>query len=238
MTKPKETTQGLSIATKVVLGWTDDDDAVLSGEIVGLAESELRRDATLNAFSPIAAALPEGGLVQFAGGISSWLWSQWPDFVAPPAVTRVLPGIGIFRHVLPGEVFGALPTARNFDPVRETGMEAVEFRSARDFHSTPLSELVDVELIIGSVKRAVLEVLDSLIHPGGSAGAHDARDVGDFADDRQPTGLAYSDDAADYPPAPRSYADVKVGIGDAGKAKPRRYTDEDHQVWGPSLDGA
>jgi hypothetical protein len=117
-------------------------------------------------------------------------------------------------------------------------VEAVDVWGRRDFHSSPLSELIDVELIIGSVKRAVLEVLDSLIHRGGLAGASSARDVGEFGDDWKPSGLAYTDDAADYPPMPRNYADVKVGISDASKAKPRRYTDDDHQVWGHTLDGA
>jgi len=76
---------------------------------------------------------------------------------------------------------------------------------------------------------------DSMID--AAVGASDAHDAGDFGGDWEPTGLAYTDDAADYPPLPRNYADVKVGISDAGKAKPRRYTNEDHQVWGHTLDG-
>jgi hypothetical protein len=234
MTTPKETADGRSVSTKVLLGWAD-DDAVLSGE---MAESDVRRDVALNSVSGITAALPEGGLIQFAGGISSRLWSQWPDVAAPAAVTQVFPGVGIVRSVVPGEIFGALPTACNFDPVREAGVEAVNVWARRDFHSTSLSELIDVELVIGSVKRAVLEVLDSLIYRGGLASASSAYDFGDFEVNSEPTGLAYTDAAADCPPMPRNYADVKVGISDASKAKPRRYTDDDHQVWGHTLDGA
>ena len=79
---------------------------------------------------------------------------------------------------------------------------------------------------------------DSMIDAaGGGLGASGAHDVGDFGGDWEPTGLAYTDDAADYPPMPRKYADIKVRISDASKAKPRRYTNKDHQVWGHTLDG-
>jgi hypothetical protein len=44
--------------------------------------------------------------------------------------------------------------------------------------------------------------------------------------------MAWTDDAANYPPLPRNYADVKVTISGADRIKPRTYSDEDHQVWG------
>jgi hypothetical protein len=81
-----------------------------------------------------------------------------------------------------------------------------------DFHSSSEGALADITRIIGSVFSDWREALSTYLD-----------------DDSEPT--AYSDDAGDYPPLPRDYVDVKVRIHGDEKAKPRRYTDEDHQVW-------
>ena len=45
------------------------------------------------------------------------------------------------------------------------------------------------------------------------------------------SGLAYTDESANYPPRRRRFLDLTVRVVPGAKRKRRIYTDEDHQVW-------
>jgi hypothetical protein len=55
----------------------------------------------------------------------------------------------------------------------------------------------------------------------------------DDRDDALPIGVALTDRLAEYPPLAGDYEDIEVILGTEEDLEPRRYTDEDHQVWRP-----
>ncbi|TDZ98340.1 hypothetical protein [Mycobacteroides salmoniphilum] len=97
------------------------------------------------------------------------------------------------------------------------------------FPSPAVSELLDIELVLSVVRRAITEVLDS-VFKNASLIQHAL--VGGSEEDVDTTGLAFTDDAAEYPATSRNYSQVKVRISGPEKIKPRNYSDEDHRVWG------
>jgi hypothetical protein len=99
----------------------------------------------------------------------------------------------------------------------------------RDLYSTAWADLAQVTLTIESINRTVRETLRGLVGAYVRDHGHPYFEVQEGADSPE---LAWSDDAANYPPLPRNYADVKVTISGPDKIKPRTYGDEDHQVWG------
>jgi hypothetical protein len=103
----------------------------------------------------------------------------------------------------------------------------------QDIYSSALTDLTNVSWLIDYINSDLRETMRTLI----SAYVRDHGYAYCVEVEPDSTGLAFTDDTADYPPAPRNYSNVKVRISGADKIKPRRYTDEDHQAWGDvSLD--
>jgi hypothetical protein len=98
----------------------------------------------------------------------------------------------------------------------------------RDFYSSALTDLTQVSLTIESINNTLRETMRSFM----SAYVRDHGYAYGVEDESDSTGLAFTDDAADYPPTPRNYTNVKVRVSGSDRIKPRRYSDEDHQVWG------
>jgi hypothetical protein len=103
-----------------------------------------------------------------------------------------------------------------------------------NLYSSALTDLTHVNLTIESINNTLRETMRTFM----SAYVRDHGHAYGLEDESDSTGLAFTDDTADYPPGPRNYANVKVRISGPNKIKPRRYSDEDHQVWGDvALDG-
>jgi hypothetical protein len=237
MTAPEKTTQTRSTAPKMLLGWSDDDAPLLSGEIVGM-EAEVPQESALRDFGGMSAQLLKGDLVGLVGGMSSQplFQSQWRDEAAAAVARRVWSAPRVVNAVFPDDVRDALPTVRYFDPFGELRAQTVfDDRLVRvrcDFHSSALSDLIDIELIISSVQRAVRELVDVFLdRTAGVVGYVHAGDAKDTDDDLESTGLAYTDLLGDFPPLSREYEDLEIVIVGEDEIKPRTYTAEDHQVW-------
>lgn len=222
MTAPEKTAHTEAAAPKVFLGWSDDDALVRSTEM----EIDGPSDALFSDFGGSSFWPSDDRLLRLISNVS-WLptfrWQAW-EIAAAAARSWSVPRT--IRALVPQDIYGdVVPTTYNFDDALELATEAGGvklFIAGRcDFHSAPLADLINVELTISEVKHAVREALDSGFRSAGLDSAHDTH------------GEAYSDDAADYPPLSRNYANVKVRISGEDKVKPRRYTDEDHQAWRP-----
>ena len=92
-----------------------------------------------------------------------------------------------------------------------------------------MTDLTQISLTMESINNTLRETMRSFVSAYVHEHGHAYYEVDDEA---ELTGLAWTDEAADYRPLPRNYVNVKPNISGEDKVKPRKYSDEDHQVWG------
>ena len=239
-TTAPESTSSATAPTRKYTFWSDElpvlggiDDPALSpsgkyepGSISGSSASEylppLMAGQGLNALLAV---------LQRPGGETQWLDHE--TAVIPTSVEKFMPATTLeFARFAQHKLIhagAAGPVKKIYSGAFDPGALPAIFLEKGGFPSRAVSELLDIELVLSVVRRAITEVLDSVFK---NAGLIQHALAGGSEEDVDTTGLAFTDDAAEYPATPRNYSKVKVRISGSEKLKPRNYSDEDHQVWG------
>ncbi len=241
MNTTAKTMQQYSGPKRAILGWLDDTDTTRSVR-VSLDDSDAVIDVLpdiVHGGTPSQDSGPHATVEPVVVGIGGGLVMSGidlPYFAQPPAeladriAARTRDQIRAYNTALAdlwisdlaashgvmmfGSAFSTEARPPDVKPMRalvSPGIGIDTLGRHCDFHSSAESTLSEITRIIGSVLGDWKEALSSCLG------------------DDEPT--AYTDDAGEYPPLARNYADVKVRIHGDDKAKQRRYTDEDHQVW-------
>lgn len=100
----------------------------------------------------------------------------------------------------------------------------------RDFYSSALPDLAQLELTIESINESMRESMKKFVQ--AYVRSHGHAYLESIDDDFESAGLAYTDHLGDYPPLAREYENVEVAIGSEDEIERPVYTDEDYQVWG------
>jgi hypothetical protein len=206
--------------TRTILGWLDDDDFVAPADVVGGGAASSEALALNQALVPFAADIVGS---PHRAGDSTELAAEVAARTRDHILQHNSALAGIWARTLTAHNFmlfdgGAVSSrerSSGAEPIRAYVAPSAAIETLRrhcDFHSSSVSALADITFTIESVLSDWRKVFST-----------------DLGDDSEPT--AYTDDAGDYPPLARNYVDVKVRIHGDEKVKPRRYTDEDHQVW-------
>ena len=244
MTTSEKTTHPYDAGTtRTIIGWLDDGEApgivvtgassqvIASNEVLGSLAAGPLPDDTPRSFAWPGFTGNSTGLAEIAA--SAGLVLQYTNTDLPRIWAGNLAAHGL--KVVGGAVSSEAGTSGvdPFGAVRAFVAPRDAIVRHLDFHSSALVDLADIELTLGSVystlRNTLREFVSAYVRDHGTV--YYGTDYYAAADESDSMGLAYTDRLGEYPPLAREYENVEVVMGTEDEIEPRRYTDEDHQVW-------